>query len=172
MAVCVVCGEAKPDAVERVELPLRSVVCTDCLTKAEAEPDVPEQWDVDAGLELVAQAPVEDPRAGVPDVCRYCGAAVLWYETAKRGRPIAIEVHQFPTWQIAPGHRWRVDGNGLAHNLGRANPTDDCNVCHWDACPQRPEPTHSEPLQVLWRNRRRQRFDSDTGDWHMTRGNS
>jgi hypothetical protein len=68
-----------------------------------------------------------------------------------------MEIHEFPTGQIAPGHRWRIAGEGTALLMsGDANWTDYTRVTHFDACPRRPAPNHSAPLLTLWRNRQRQ----------------
>lgn len=156
---CAVCGHSGPDVIER-DVPLRTQVCDACWAKATTEPSSPaerepERIDPEQFLDQLADpwSPRSDAREGTSGSCSRCGAQANWHKTVN-GHWILMEVDSFPTRLIAPGHRWRIGGDGTAINLGRANPSDTVRVSHFDACPSRPAPGHSPMLLTLWQGRR------------------
>ncbi|WP_425296790.1 DUF6083 domain-containing protein [Nocardia cyriacigeorgica] len=121
-----VCG-ASEGARER-PVPLRTVACEECWDKAAQFPErEPERPDVELVADQLRTAPVVDPREGSPTFCKYCDTEALWHRTL-HGRWILLEYGAYPTFQIPPGKRWRVAGDGTAVNLGGANPTDECRM--------------------------------------------
>lgn len=156
---CEVCGGHKADVVER-DVPLRTKVCDACWTEANTEPPAPnerepERIDADGFLDQLRDpwSPRPDEREGPPAICSRCGADASWHKTVN-GNWVLMELEPFPTRLIAPGHRWRIGGDGTAINLGRANPSDTVRVSHFDACPANHPPRHSSPLLALWKQRR------------------
>lgn len=149
---CAVCGCTGPDVIER-DVPLRTAVCDACWAAATREPEPVREL----AQELIEQmgddyGPRPSPREGTAATCSACGAHTEWHKT-RNGRWIMMELHEFPTGQIAVGHRWRIAGDGTALNLGHANPAPMTRVSHFDACPARTAPTHSPALLRLWRRR-------------------
>jgi Family of unknown function (DUF6083) len=155
MDACMSCGSTE-GAKER-PVPLRTVACDACWEDAVHFPDrEPERIDVGLTAEQLRPGPVTDPRDGNASACRDCGAAVTWHRTTN-GRWLLLEPGGYPTDKIPPGRRWRVAGDGTAVNLGSANPTDECQITHFDVCPAKRAPDDSSLLLVIWRQRRQAR---------------
>ncbi|WP_370414239.1 DUF6083 domain-containing protein [Streptomyces fradiae] len=81
--------------------------------------------------------------------CNRCGARADWHRTI-RDKWILIELGEWPVGAVPPGKRWRVAGEGTAVNLGRAQPSDTCRICHFDVCPSQPAPVGSPALLAQW----------------------
>ncbi|WP_370012525.1 DUF6083 domain-containing protein [Nocardia cyriacigeorgica] len=137
-------------------VPLRTVACDECWDKAAQFPErEPARPDVELVADQLRTAPVVDPREGSPTFCKYCDMEALWHRTLN-GRWILLECGAYPTFQVPPGRRWRVAGDGTAVNLGGANPTDECRITHFDVCPARRAPEDSPLLLAVWRGHRRE----------------
>ncbi|MEU4268671.1 DUF6083 domain-containing protein [Streptomyces sp. NPDC026092] len=117
------------------------------------------------GEVLSGMAPLD---AGVPTqpdsgvaACGRCGARADWHRTV-RGKWMLLEVGEWPVGSVPAGRRWRVAGDGTAVNLGNAQPSDTCRICHFDVCPSQPAPpTGSPTLHALWREHARRRGGRD-----------
>ncbi|WP_443073393.1 DUF6083 domain-containing protein [Streptomyces sp. NBC_01451] len=66
------------------------------------------------------------------------------------GALLDLEIREAPTHLVPVGLRWRVTGNGIPINLGRADPTDTVRVAHRDVCAARPRHDVSR-LLAHWR---------------------
>ncbi|WP_374582889.1 DUF6083 domain-containing protein [Frankia sp. CiP3] len=147
--LCEVCGERRPDAVER-PVPLRTLACNTCwnavTTFPEREPLPPA---INELVEQLDEGLNVDVRAGSPTTCRDCGAAGSWHRTVN-GRWIILEPGDYPIGKVPSGRRWRVAGDGTAVNLRSALPTDSCRITHFDVCPAGPEPADAPFLRAVW----------------------
>ncbi|MFJ3793843.1 DUF6083 domain-containing protein [Kitasatospora sp. NPDC090091] len=144
----------------------RAVLCRPCLIAPEPEPDPSREpvsiLEVFAGMAGPEDTGVEDaraphatttvqPAATATTTCGQCGAAAQWFMTRSK-KWVLLEPVAHPTYLVPEGTRWHIDQHNTALNIGRANPTDRCRVCHWDVCPGRvPAPT-SPHMLALWRN--------------------
>ncbi|MCX2180886.1 hypothetical protein KV205_10135 [Streptomyces sp. SKN60] len=61
--------------------------------------------------------------------------------------PYAWETY-WPAWP-------RRAGDSTAVDLGRAQPSDTCRICHFDVCPSQPAPAGSPALLAQWQKNAR-----------------
>ncbi|WBP91366.1 DUF6083 domain-containing protein [Kitasatospora cathayae] len=152
----------------------RAVLCRPCQIASEREPDPSREprpiVDVLDGL-LDAMTIAEDahmartaaaaaPAVATTTTCGHCGATAQWFMTRSK-KWVLLEPGVHPTYLIPEGNRWRIDQHNTALNIGRANPTDRCRVCHWDVCPGRVPAPSSPHLLSLWKDNDLHRRQSD-----------